>query len=33
MFPSFDLEVIKSLMESNGGNKEATIESLLNMMN
>jgi hypothetical protein len=32
MFPAFDVEVIKSLMESNGGNKERTIESLLQMI-
>ena len=32
MFPTFDAEVIKSLMESNGGNKERTIESLLQMI-
>lgn len=32
MFPSYDIEVIKSIMESNGGNKEATIEALLQMI-
>ena len=31
MFPDFEFEVIKSLLEANKGNKEATIESILEM--
>lgn len=31
MFPSFDAEVIKSILESNHGNKESSIEALLQM--
>ena len=31
MFPSFDADVIKSILEANNGHKERTIEALLQM--
>ena len=32
MFPTFDTEIITSILESKNGNKEATIETLLHMV-
>ena len=32
MFPSFDIDIITSILESKNGNKEATIETLLQMV-
>lgn len=29
MFPTFEVDVIKSILETNNGNKETTIEALL----
>jgi hypothetical protein len=31
MFPSFDGEVIRSLLQANNGNKEITIEKIIEM--
>ena len=31
MFPSFDEEIVKSILEANDGNKEDTINQLLSM--
>ena len=32
MFPTFDTEIVTSILESKNGNKDATIETLLQMV-